>query len=276
MIEQVDNQPSLSATNADESPMQENASSKAKEDINKPRLTEHVEEGNEDESLQVKKRTYAAASAEQKQKALSHTWVFNFESTASLFIALSGFLAAMVTRSIFPDSVIYRWAETCFFVFQLPIFYFGYGYLYQSTWVVNTARSWARSVRRELVLMLVPLSVITFFTLLINSWVGASPTFSFTNLVYAIFIDPVVPAGFFLVSLVLYIFTPTFSSKVQAIVFLVLALILKAFAVAMTSYSETSTLFGALPYLIQNICGAWIWFVGGMALSYMVTRWASV
>lgn len=64
------------------------------------------------------------------------------ESTASLLIALGGFCKAMVDLGCFPGDLVYRWAESCFFVFQLPIFYFGYGYLFQKQWRVRNLADW--------------------------------------------------------------------------------------------------------------------------------------
>lgn len=204
-----------------------------------------------------------------EQKHITNTWIFNMESTASLLIALGGFCKAMVDLGCFPGDLVYRWAESCFFVFQLPIFYFGYGYLFQKQWRVRNLADWRYSMKYQVVYMLVPLVFITFFTLLVNSWVGASPVMSPENLLYTTFVDPVIPVGFFLVALVMYLITPTFASSKQAAGFLIAALTIKILAIICALHPATAAMFASLPYVVQNFCGSWIWFVCGMWLAWL-------
>ncbi len=190
------------------------------------------------------------------------------ESTASLLIALGGFCKAMVEFGCLPGDVVYHWAESCFFVFQLPIFYFGYGYLFQKQWRVQNLVDWCHSMKYQVVYMLVPLVFITFFTLLVNSWVGTNPSFSLENLLYTTFVDPVIPVGFFLVALVMYALTPTFVTRKRALGFLIAAVIVKVLAIIFALHPSTAASFSALPYVVQNFCGSWIWFIAGMALAW--------
>lgn len=203
-----------------------------------------------------------------KQANIPNTWIFNMQSTASLLIALGGFCKAMVDLGCLPGDLVYRWAESCFFVFQLPVFYFGYGYLFQKQWRVRNRADWCHSMKYHAVYMLVPLVFITFFTLLINSWVGANPSLSLENLINATFVNPVIPVGFFLVALVMYALTPTFATQKQMIGFLIAALTIKILAIICALHPATAADFSALPYVVQNFCGSWIWFIGGMTLAW--------
>lgn len=196
------------------------------------------------------------------------TWIFNLESTASLLIALGGLLSALAAKGVVPAGPALSFAEQCFFPLQLPVFYFGYGYLYQRQWTVDGPRGWAVSMGRELVYMLVPLAAVTVPTLLIDGWAHTGPGFGPAELVHALFVDPVIPVGFFLVALALYALVPTFATKRRATVFVAVACALKVLAVALSSTQAGGALMARLPYVASGVMANGIWFTGGMALAF--------
>ena len=94
-------------------------------------------------------------------RATDTTWIYNLESTASLLLALGSVVAALVARHVLPAGPVLDFWTHCLLPMQLPVFYFGYGYLYQRQWLVDSGRSWLVSMGRELVYMLVPLAAVT-------------------------------------------------------------------------------------------------------------------
>ncbi len=189
------------------------------------------------------------------------------ESTASLLIALGGLGGALVGLGCLPAGPLWRWAEACFFPFQLPVFYFGFGYLYQRQWRVRSGRQWVGAMRYQAVYTMVPLVFVTLLTLLANGWMGAEPALAPASLLRAVFVDPVIPVGFFLVVLVMYALTPTLASGRQVAGLLAAACALKVLAVAALALPATFA-YAAWPYVAQGFCGSWVWFVAGMALAW--------
>lgn len=113
-----------------------------------------------------------APSKSPSSSTAAATWVFNFESSASLLLALGSLLAAWHARQILPANGLYSFWESCLLPVQLPVFYFGYGYLYQRRWQVASLCSWWGSVRYELANLLTPFAFITVLTLAARSWLN--------------------------------------------------------------------------------------------------------
>ena len=208
-----------------------------------------------------------AKSLSGSPRATTATWIFNFESSASLLLALGSLLAAWHARQILPANSLYRFWESCLLPVQLPVFYFGYGYLYQRQWRVTSPRSWWGSVRYELANLLTPLAFITVLTLAVRSWLNPRTGFTPEHLAVALFVDPVIPVGFFLVALVFYLLIPNFTSKRAAAVGVGVSLLLKIAVVIAARSPEGQGLLGSLPYVVANGCDNALWFCGGMALA---------
>lgn len=200
-------------------------------------------------------------------RATDTTWIYNLESTASLLLALGSVVAALVARHVLPAGPVLDFWTHCLLPMQLPVFYFGYGYLYQRQWLVDSGRSWLVSMGRELVYMLVPLAAVTVPTLLIDGWTGAGPGLSPAALVRALFVDPVVPVGFFLVALALYAVVPTLLSRRQTVLTVSVAAALKVAMVVAQSLPGGAATVAHLPYVVANVCADGIWFCAGMALA---------
>lgn len=201
-------------------------------------------------------------------RATSFTWIYNLESTTSLLLALGSVTTALAARHILPATDATAFWEQCVLPVQLPVFYFGYGYLYQRQWVVDDARSWRSSMGRELVYMLVPLVAVTVPTLLIDGWAETGPGLGPAALVRALFVEPVIPVGFFLVALALYAVMPTIKTRRQAVIMATLSVALKVALVCFQARPETAAMVSGLPYVVLNGCANAVWFCGGMALAF--------
>ena len=208
-----------------------------------------------------------APSKSPSSNTAAATWVFNFESSASLLLALGSLLAAWHARQILPANGLYSFWESCLLPVQLPVFYFGYGYLYQRRWQVASLRSWWGSVRYELANLLTPFAFITVLTLAVRSWLHTGAGLTPEHLAVALFVDPVIPVGFFLVALVFYLLIPSFTSKHAAAVGVGISLLLKIAVVIAACSPEGQGLLGSLPYVVANGCDNALWFCGGMALA---------
>ncbi len=200
-------------------------------------------------------------------RATDTAWIYNLESTASLLLALGSVVSALVARHVLSAGPALDFWTRCLLPVQLPVFYLGYGYLYQRQWLVDSGRSWLVSMGRELVYMLVPLAAVTVPTLLVDGWTGAGPGLSPAALGRALLVEPVIPVGFFLVALALYAVVPTLRSRRQAALTVSVAAALKVALVVAQSMPGGQEAVAHLPYVVLNGCANGIWFCGGMALA---------
>lgn len=194
-------------------------------------------------------------------------WVHNVEATASLIIALGGLLAMLHTHGVLPQGVLDSWIEECLVPFQLPIFYFCLGYLYQRYRSVRTKRAWVLNMKREAALLLIPFAAFTFLELLANTIAGLAPGLSPQELAWALLASPISPVGYFYTCLIVYAITPTVISRRNACGLLGAALAAKVALVALESMPATASFVEALPYAVTSVADNWLWVAGGMALA---------
>lgn len=88
-------------------------------------------------------------------------WTHNVEATASLLIAFGTLITTCSAQGLFTPSTASRWILEYLVPFQLPIFYFCLGFLYQRYRTTRTPRAWGQNLRRELALMGIPFVAFT-------------------------------------------------------------------------------------------------------------------
>lgn len=191
----------------------------------------------------------------------SEAWVIYMEVSATILIALGVLLKMLAAHDYIPDSPLLTWVEDSFFIFQIPIYYLAFGYVFQHSWRITDGRMWARMVGRQLILCLTPFLFITVATLFVNAAIGAD-ALSFGQLAQYIFTDPVSPVAFYPILLLMYMVTPTIHSKRSMWITLAIAAILKIVALSIS--------MDGWPYILSGFCGSWIWFCIGAACSYHV------
>ena len=194
-------------------------------------------------------------------------WAHNVEATASLLIAFGTLITTCSAQGLFIPSPASRWILEYLVPFQLPIFYFCLGFLYQRYRTTRTPRAWGQNLRRELALMGIPFVAFTVLVLLTNSIVGAKPPLSVADLLRALFIEPVIPVGYFYTCLIIYAITPTVKSRRNASGLLFAAVAAKAAIVALASLPATAEMATRLPYAVTSVAENWIWVAGGMAMA---------
>ncbi|MFR0868357.1 MAG: acyltransferase family protein [Adlercreutzia sp.] len=194
-------------------------------------------------------------------------WTHNVEATASLLIAFGTLITTCSAQGLFTPSTASRWILEYLVPFQLPIFYFCLGFLYQRYRTTRTPRAWGQNLRRELALMGIPFAAFTVLVLLTNSAVGAKPPLSVADLLRALFIEPVIPVGYFYTCLIIYAITPTVKSRRNASGLLFAAVAAKAAIVALASLPATAEMATRLPYAVTSVAENWIWVAGGMAMA---------
>ncbi|WP_296009889.1 hypothetical protein [uncultured Adlercreutzia sp.] len=195
------------------------------------------------------------------------SWLHNAEATASLLIALGGLIATCQAHAVLPETPVAHWIEDCLVPFQLPVFYFCLGYLYQRYRTVRTRRAWAANLKRELALMLIPFAAFTVLELLANTVTGVSPGFSVAEVARALFVSPIAPVGYFYTCLIIYALTPTLASRRNASCLLIGAAAAKITLVTLESLPATAAFAASLPYAITSVADNGIWVAAGMALA---------
>ena len=174
-------------------------------------------------------------------------WAHNVEATASLLIAFGTLITTCSAQGLFIPSPASRWILEYLVPFQLPIFYFCLGFLYHRYRTTRTPRAWGQNLRRELALMGIPFVAFTVLVLLTNSIVGAKPPLSVADLLRALFIEPVIPVGYFYTCLIIYAITPTVKSRRNASGLLFAAVAAKAAIVALASLPAPAEMATRLP-----------------------------
>ncbi|MEC4272840.1 acyltransferase family protein [Adlercreutzia sp. R25] len=197
----------------------------------------------------------------------SDVWLHNLEATASLTIASGTLIAACGAHGALPSSAVSEWIVDCLVPFQLPIFYFCLGFLYQRYRTTRTKRTWAANLRRELALMGIPFVAFTILVLLTNSLTGGAPPFTIGTLVESLFVTPVVPVGYFYTCLIIYAVTPTVKSRRNARGLIVAAALAKVTIVVLLSLPATASFAEHLPYALTSVAENWLWAAGGMAVA---------
>lgn len=199
--------------------------------------------------------------------AAPDVWVYNVEATASLAIALGTLIEFCSTYDILPASPASQWLLECLVPFQLPIFYFCLGFLYQRHRTTRTRLTWRLNLKRELALMGIPFAAFTALVLTANSITGNTPPLTPENLVEALLVRPVAPVGYFYTCLIIYAITPTVKSRRNACGLLLAAASAKALIVTLVSLPATAAFSASLPYAITSVAENWIWVAGGMAMA---------
>ena len=171
--------------------------------------------------------------------------------TPDVLIAFGTLITTCSAQGLFTPSTASRWILEYLVPFQLPIFYFCLGFLYQRYRTTRTPRAWGQNLRRELALMGIPFAAFTVLVLLTNSVVGAKPPLSVVDLLRALFIEPVIPVGYFYTCLIIYAITPTVKSRRNA----------------SASLPATAEMATRLPYAVTSVAENWIWVAGGMAMA---------
>ena len=195
------------------------------------------------------------------------SWLHNAEAAASLIIALGGLIAMLASHAVLPEGPVADWILDCLVPFQLPVFYFCLGYLYQRYRTVRTRGNWGLNMRRELVLMGAPFVAFTVLELAANSVAGIQPGLSAKEVVDALLIHPIDPVGYFYTCLIIYAITPTVASRRNARWLLVAAATAKIALVTLDSIPTTAAFAAHLPYAVTSVAENWIWVAGGMALA---------
>lgn len=197
----------------------------------------------------------------------SDVWLHNVEAAASLTIAVGTLIAVCSAHGVLSPSAVSEWMVDCLVPFQLPIFYFCLGFLYQRYRTTRTRRTWAVNLRRELALMGIPFVAFTILVLLTNSLTGGTPPFTIGTLVESLLVTPVVPVGYFYTCLIIYAITPTVKSRRDTRGLIIAAALAKVTIVVLLSLPATASFAERLPYALTSVAENWLWTAGGVAVA---------
>ena len=190
------------------------------------------------------------------------------EATASLLIAFGTLITTCSAQGLFTPSTASRWILEYLVPFQLPIFYFCLGFLYQRYRTTRTPRAWGQNLRRELALMGIPFAARSPCSCCSRTRPSArsrlcrSPISSARSSSSPSFPSATsIPASSFTPS------PPTVKSRRNASGLLFAAVAAKAAIVALASLPATAEMATRLPYAVTSVAENWIWVAGGMAMA---------
>ena len=209
-------------------------------------------------------------------KASPDTWIFNAEAVSTLLIAAWYVFGIFIALGLIPENPFHTWGSMWVIPMLLGVFYFGAGLLFQRYQKVTDVHSWAKYMKREAIVLLVPFFAFTVLTLATSSLmklqpellhaglVAAAPTLSPESFIHAVFVQPVGPVGYFIVLLGFFIITRTPQTKRGMSTLLVFGLTVKVIAIV---FIDTG-LDVFTPYYLMQMMDNWIWFILGIALQF--------
>ena len=185
-------------------------------------------------------------------------WVDNVKVIACVLVVLGHFFQSMTKANILPANALYQWFNQTIYYFHVPLFFICSGYLYQNFFRVHSLRNWGAHVLNKFISLGIPYFIFSIVTLILKKLFEGSVNTPGAGFLETLFFNPIAPYWYLYVLFFIFLVTPTFNSKKNMIIALIVALIMKAIIIAAGDIS--------LPYLLDRLLNNQIWFVAGMCM----------
>lgn len=190
-------------------------------------------------------------------------WIDNIKVFACLLVLLGHFFQSMIKSGILPDNALYQWFNQTIYYFHVPLFFVCSGFLYQKFSKVDSLVSWKHNVLKKFVALGVPYFTFSFATWLLKIIFARSTNDAVGGFGESMFIKPMSPYWFLYCLFFIFLITPTFKSVKAAMISVVVAFIMRIVRILGVG--------GGL-YFVQTVLTNEIWFVIGMILVYIPSK----
>lgn len=187
-------------------------------------------------------------------------WVDNIKFVACTLVVLGHFYMSMIQSKILPDNAVYNFLIQTVYTFHVPLFFICSGFLYQKSNKVHNLKSWSHNVADKLLNLGIPYFTFSIITLLLKVIFSDYVNTEANNFVNSLFINPIAPYWYLYVLFFFFLLIPCVSSKKQADILLIVALVLKIVNIAVHDLGYH------LPYIF-SLTSRFIWFAFGMWLA---------
>lgn len=186
-------------------------------------------------------------------------WIDYIKTFACILVASGHFFMSMVESEILLDTTMYRWFIRTIYYFHVPLFFMCSGYLYQKKSKIDSYLKWKNSVSTKAITLGIPYFVFSIATWMLKAVFSGSVNTKNEGLLTTLFLEPASPYWYLYTLFFIFLITPTFTGRKQAIVGLLIAIALK--------YIQADDQFEIKLYAVNKTFDNLIWFVFGMCLS---------
>ncbi|MCD7811214.1 MAG: acyltransferase [Ruminococcus sp.] len=159
-------------------------------------------------------------------------WVDDVKVFACILVVFGHLMQALVTAQVSPDNDIYRWFNKTIYYFHVPLFFICSGYLYQKLSSVRSLQSWGNNVKKKAISLGIPYFTFTVATWLLKIVFSGAGNNEINNIVDTLFFHPTAPYWYLYTLFFIFLITPTFNIKQEAISGFIIALIMKLLSIA--------------------------------------------
>lgn len=185
------------------------------------------------------------------------TWIDFVKIYACILVVLGHFFASMIDADIILTSTQFKWFNQTIYYFHVPLFFICSGFLYQNYHCVRSFSQWRINVLKKLLDLGIPYFVFSIATYLLKFAFSGFVNKKVDDFLPTLFLHPLSPYWYLYALLIIFFVTFTISNKKEAMLFLVIALIMKI----VSFFIDVDIVL--IKYLLENE----IWFVIGMLFS---------
>ncbi len=188
-------------------------------------------------------------------------WIDNVKVIAIALVVLGHFFQSMTASGIIGSGTAFSFFETFIYYFHVPLLFICSGFLYQKYSQVRSISQWGRNVLKKFIAFSVPyfvFNIISYiFKTAFSDYVNNQTESLFRNL----FTAPLPPFWFLMTLFLIFVITPTFTSKKP--LYAVLAV---SFAVYIFCSVQH---FADFPETVSSVMLYEFWFVLGVTLAFL-------
>lgn len=192
-------------------------------------------------------------------------WVDNVKIIAIILVVLGHLMQSFVKSGIIALSSSYDCFIELIYCFHVPLFFICSGFLYQQYTKTDTLKSYSKNILKKFIALGVPYFVFSTITYLIKMFLEDSVNSqNETSLLGTLFVSPSAPYWFLYALFMFFIINPVIKKKSDAIIRLSVCAVLFVVFNFMP-YINIPFLLTLVSYVFHHM----IWFVAGMAVSYL-------
>lgn len=190
-------------------------------------------------------------------KEKRENWIDSVKILACVLVATGHFFQSMVACGLMPQNNLYCWFNNTVYFFHVQLFFVCSGYLYQKKSRVRSFKDWKSNMARKAVVLGVPYFIFSIITWILKEVFSGSVNGQNQDVLQTLFLMPSSPYWYLYALFFIFAVTPTFSSRKDTIIGLLVALLLKWCSIAVGDVGA---------YCISTVLANEIWFVLGMVL----------
>lgn len=199
-----------------------------------------------------------------KDNSVNYIWINRIKIIACILVLLGHYLSGLQISGIIANTHLLQWFSNTIYCFHVPLFFICSGFLYQKKTIIESIKDWRKNVIKKMLDLGVPYVFFSTLTIAMKALASNSVNNEAPPFFKTIFFDPIAPYWYLYVLFFLFVVIVPFSKKINKIIVLIIAVLLKV----LYCIFNNSEILNVLPYFLKGIMSCSIWFVAGMWLAY--------